>query len=280
MSELSWQSDADQYLKKVRNGRTDTEGVLCPPEKGIVGHSDRIIEMTIHPPERFPQPGTRARAVARYRHAQSHLVWSAATYEGLNVTLPQVETLIEGVTPAGMKLLDANIINDLTDAHKWLVHQVETGQFSLTIDSAREINAMVARHESIAPGTMRGDENAPGGGGYVSVVGKLRYTAPQAQVEQTYAAVLDRASEYEHPAHAAAYLMSCLPLVQGFFDGNKRTTRMLASGLLLSQGYDGIFLPASKRTEYSEALAQVFSTYDATALTELIYSCQIAANEN
>jgi Fic family protein len=60
---------------------------------------------------------------------------------------------------------------------------------------------------------------------------------------------------------------------QFYFDGNKRTARMMASGMLLAQGYDALYIPFERRLEYNKCLDSLFTTNNGTDLMQFLASC-------
>lgn len=58
--------------------------------------------------------------------------------------------------------------------------------------------------------------------------------------------------------------------VQPFSDGNKRTARFMADGLLMSRGYDAVEIPAASRREYTRVLADMFTRADTGPYVEFL----------
>ncbi|MDR1852739.1 MAG: Fic family protein [Propionibacteriaceae bacterium] len=68
---------------------------------------------------------------------------------------------------------------------------------------------------------------------------------------------------------ASAHYFCQAALAQFYRDGNKRTARMVANGMLVDAGSDAIFIPAADQLEYNERLTTLFSTGDEGPLSEL-----------
>ncbi|QAY60643.1 hypothetical protein ET475_12035 [Microbacterium protaetiae] len=62
---------------------------------------------------------------------------------------------------------------------------------------------------------------------------------------------------------------------QYYFDGNKRTARLLMSGELMAHGFDVVNIPHARRLEYNVALDEMFTTDDATTLLLFLTSCAL-----
>ena len=60
---------------------------------------------------------------------------------------------------------------------------------------------------------------------------------------------------------------------QFFWDGNKRTGRLLMNGVLLSAGMDAITVPAKRQQEFNEAMTRFYDTADARHALPFLVSC-------
>lgn len=61
-----------------------------------------------------------------------------------------------------------------------------------------------------------------------------------------------------HPVQAAVYLMSRLPYLQAFANGNKRTSRLAANALLVSQGWSPISFADMDKASYIRGMAAFY----------------------
>ena len=66
-------------------------------------------------------------------------------------------------------------------------------------------------------------------------------------------------------------------LQQFFFDGNKRTSRMMMNGILMSHGIDAISIPASRADEFNEKMVAFYVSRNATAMMEFLVDCHLDA---
>src|SRR5260370_3899868 len=76
------------------------------------------------------QPRGVDRARHRFRAHLPELIWNTAALEGNNFTLPEVRTLLEGVTVGGKRLADEQQIIALSEAYRRLDEMVGYGSFS------------------------------------------------------------------------------------------------------------------------------------------------------
>lgn len=62
-------------------------------------------------------------------------------------------------------------------------------------------------------------------------------------------------------------------LHQFFFDGNKRTSRFMMNGVLMSYGIDAISGPAAKIHEFNEKMVEFYLSKDATKMMTFLAGC-------
>jgi len=70
---------------------------------------------------------------------------------------------------------------------------------------------------------------------------------------------------------AAFFLFGALQ--QFFFDGNKRTSRFMMNGILMSNGIDAISVPAAKAHEFNEKMVRFYLSKDATEMMAFLVDC-------
>ena len=66
----------------------------------------------------------------------AELVYDAVNLEGINYTLPEVQTLLDGITVGGHKLTDQTIALNQAEAWKYLFTSIETNKFNLSKEFA------------------------------------------------------------------------------------------------------------------------------------------------
>lgn len=104
------------------------------------------------------------RVRSRYRHSLPELIWNTAALEGNTFTLPEVRTLLDGVTVGGRPIGDAHQILALRDAFQDLDLTVGDGTFVLSKPIGDRLHGIVAVHEAIESGHFRGEGRVQGGG--------------------------------------------------------------------------------------------------------------------
>lgn len=217
------------------------------------------------------------RARFKFKASLSDLIWNAAALEGNAYTLPEVRTLLDGVTVGGKTIEDEAQILALRDAFAALDGLVATCAFALSKSVSDRLNGIVARHEAIESGHFRGEGSAQGGGAVKLSNGGSVDGLPHGDggelLRDRFGGLVEHLSELEDPRERALVYFAAATRSQFYFDGNKRTARLMTAGLLMSSGFDAINIPHARRLEFNHALDVLFETDDASELLRFLVSC-------
>ena len=218
---------------------------------------------------------TVVRVVKRFQKSMPQFVWEAAQLEGNPFTFPEIQTLLDGITVGGRKLSDAQQILGLRDSMKFLCEEVLAGSFAPTKDMACRLNGLIARDEALEWGHFRGEANERSN---VSVnLGAASWQPKPTQagghnLTEAFENGVKALSAIADPIERAFALKLFMAREQFFFDGNKRTGRAMMNGVLMSNGFDGISIPAARQLDYNRAMARFYPEGDATEMMELLRS--------
>lgn len=217
------------------------------------------------------------KARARFRASLPDLIWNAAALEGNNYTLPEVKTLLDGVTVGGKSLEDAEQIIALSEGYSLVDELVRDGGFALDKDTSDRLHGLVARHEASESGHFRGEGSVTGGGHVRLSHGGLYSPACSddggTALREEMDALLEYLETIEDPRERAIAYFAGATRRQFYFDGNKRTARLMMTGELLSHGFDAINIPFARKLEFNIALDALFDTGDGTQLMGFLASC-------
>lgn len=213
----------------------------------------------------------------RFRASLPHLIWNAAALEGNTFTLPEVQTLLDGVTVGGKPTSDALQIIALSEGYSRLDEMVGSGEFSLIKPVSDAIHARVAVHEAIESGHFRGQGQAGGGGTARLANGGIAPGFPVGPNGELLVERFERTARYlsrvADPRERALAYFASATRQQFYFDGNKRTSRLMMSGELMAHGFDVVSVPFARKFEFNTALDELFTTDDATPLMSFLISC-------
>ena len=216
---------------------------------------------------------SRKKALFLARKQLPELVCDAVNLEGVNFTLPEVQTLLDGVTVGGHSLQDEAIAINQANAWRFLFDVVERDAFRLGADFVCELHGILAREESLAWGAFRD--------GGVTIAG-TDYLPPNAdelpalwrQLERQHQTALHESkmaieSTYTH----AIGLFLQMARMQFFYDCNKRIGRLLMNGILLTRGLPAINLPAAKQLEFNQLMLAFYPGGDERRMQAFMRGC-------
>jgi len=219
------------------------------------------------------------RVVFRFRRMLPEYVWDAGVLEGNPFTFPEVKTLLEGVTVGGRKLSDQEQILNLGESSHYLLDLVSHGKFVFGKSTFCALNALVARNEALEWGHFRGEgiethftpDVALGEAGRFTPLA----TEPGAgRLNEVFAAgVRSLEHSVSNPFERATAFFLFGALRQFFFDGNKRTSRFMMNGILMSEGIDAVSIPAVRAAEFNSRMVQFYTSLDATEMMAFVLDC-------
>lgn len=219
------------------------------------------------------------RARHRFRESLPELIWNTAALEGNTYTLPEVRTLLDGVTVGGKKVHDAEQILALSHGYNFVDKLVGQGTWKLDRSVSNAIHSLVARHEALDAGMFRGQGPAQGGGTVrLSSGGAVKGTPHGPHGEfliQHHTDLLRYLSSITDGRERALLYFASATRRQFYFDGNKRTARLMMTGELMAHGFDIISIPFARRLEFNTALDTLFTTDDATELLCFLTTCTL-----
>ena len=203
----------------------------------------------------------------RVRKALAEIVHDTAALEGNPMTFPEVQTLLDGITVGGHRVADAEQV--LNQAASWerLLRLVSEGRFKPDRETACGLQGIVARGEALAWGRFRT--------GAVSIAGTDFEPPPAHELASAFRTGMRNIGRVpcEFARAMCAYLL--MARQQFFWDGNKRTGRLMMNGMLLSKGHDAICVPAKRRQEFNEKMLGFHDTGDPEPMMLFLASCSL-----
>ncbi|MGF1645965.1 MAG: cell filamentation protein Fic [Kineosporiaceae bacterium] len=225
------------------------------------------------------------RAVFRLHKSLPEYVWDAAVLEGNPFTFPDVQTLMDGVTVGGHRLSDERQVLNLVESARELLRLVKEGRFVLDKAMSDHLHAVIAGDEAFDAGYFRGEGReqrlTPG----VSLGEHGRYlpepTEPGGENlrrlhSRGLAAITER---LENTYEQALVYFLFGALQQFYFDGNKRTSRYMMNGHLMSHGIDAISVPAARAREFNSLMVDFYRFREATRMVAFLTDCHPDADE-
>lgn len=214
------------------------------------------------------ESSTPARVIARYEARRPELVQSKASLEGLSFTVPEVVTLLDGVTTDGARIEDVEVLRSLATASDLARDRARAGRTHLPdLELANAVNRVLTERTLLAPGVPRSRDGLAreGSDGRIAVTladGRVFYTARGTDLDTQLAKAATRLDRIEDPSAKALAYIAVATYLQPYADGNKRTARLVADAWLLSLGIEPPEVPARARAAYHRALTRMFASGD------------------
>lgn len=190
--------------------------------------------------------------------------WDENVYCGMKmenraVTFPQTKAILDGYNVGDLQLDDVQAILNMRDAWKYLIKTFDT---EITFDYWCKLNEFISRNESLEWGKLRTGKVGISGTEYVPPV-----PVKEEVVEELYNKLNADISETEKALNVFAWGARG----QFFWDGNKRTSLMLANKIMLSAGAGIITISDSHIVEFNTVLLEFYNTGDPDKLKQFLY---------
>lgn len=196
------------------------------------------------------------------------LVFDVVNLEGINYTLPEVMTLLDGITVGGKKQQDEMITNNQIKSWKLLFDLIEQGVFKVNKSTVCKLHNIVANNEALTYGVFRHAQVFIAGTDY-EVPGATKLD----DIWLNEMPLLDTKPSNEQIYSYAISVFLQMARNQFFFDGNKRTGRLMMNGILLSNGLPVINLPAKRQLEFNQLMTKFYPSGDEKAMQAFMLSC-------
>lgn len=186
-------------------------------------------------------------------------VYANARMEGLNITFPQTQTILDGVNVQELKLDDIQCVLNLRDAWRYVINNIEE-EFGL--EFVCKINEHVARNESLEWGSLRKGNVSISGTEYI----------PEIPNKENVINDINNINKIENVTERAIEYMLYGMRAQLFWDGNKRTSTICANAIMIKNG-KGIIKVADKNLkEFNELLTEYYNSNEKERIKQFIYN--------
>ena len=186
------------------------------------------------------------------------IIYNSARLEGINTTYPDTKTILEGVNVPNLKLDEINCILNLRDAWNYTLSNIDE---VVDLDFVCKINSFVSRNESLEWGVLRTGKVGINGVDYIPEI-------PQKDIiTKNIKEILKQGSITEKALNLMLYLMRS----QIFWDGNKRTSMIIANKILISNGCGIITIKEEDIREFNTLLTEYYNTNNKNKIIKFLY---------
>lgn len=186
-------------------------------------------------------------------------IYMSAKIEGLNVTFPEIQTILEGVNVSNVKLDEINTILNLKDAWKYVLDNIEE---EVSLDFILKVNSFVSRNESLSWGTLRTGNVGISGTDYIPKIPKEDEVKKEIENILTIPNVTLKSIKY------MLYGMRN----QLFWDGNKRTSMIIANKIMIMNGKGIILIKDENLLEFNKLLTDYYINGIDDKIIEFLYN--------
>ncbi|MHB1679240.1 MAG: Fic family protein [bacterium] len=185
---------------------------------------------------------------------KTEYIYNVVYLEGNPMTYPEVETLLEGITVGGHKISDELQVLNQNKSVEYLFSIVKNNGFKLDKETFCKLNRFVSFEESPAWGEFRTGNIRIGG---------TEYIPPKAEeLDKIFNNRIEKIKQIENPVIKSFVFFGFGCRNQFFWDGNKRTSRLMTNGILLSNGYFILNIKSKDKKIFNETMIDFYNTGD------------------
>ena len=195
----------------------------------------------------------------------SIFVYDAVQLEGINFTLPEIQTLLDGVTVGGHKVSDQQLAQNQGNAWQKLFADIQQGSFSVSEEYAVALRQIAGKEEALEWGAFRS--------GGVTIAG-TDYMPPKANtLSQLFGDMVQAHEKIDDIYDKAIFVFLSMARNQFFYDVNKRMGRFMMNGVLLSGGYPAINVPVKRQLEFNQLMLDFYGTNEQGPMNGFLRAC-------
>ena len=187
------------------------------------------------------------------------IIYNSAKLEGINVNNQDTKTILDGANVPSLRLNEINCILNLRDAWNFVLSNIDK---PITLELICKINAFVSRSESLEWGVLRTGKVGINGVDYI----------PDIPDETKIIADIKNIMKEENITKRSLVLMLYLMRTQAFWDGNKRTSMIVANKIMIENGCGVITIKEEYFKEFNSLLTEYYNTNKMESLLEFLYN--------
>lgn len=187
------------------------------------------------------------------------IIYNSVKLEGFNTNYFNVKKILNGSNVPSLRLDEINCILNLRDAWNFVLSNIDK---PITLELICKINAFVSRGESLEWGVLRTGKVGINGVDYI----------PDIPDETKIIADIKNIMKEENITKRSLVLMLYLMRTQAFWDGNKRTSMIVANKIMIENGCGVITIKEEYFKEFNSLLTEYYNTNKMESLLEFLYN--------
>jgi Fic family protein len=209
----------------------------------------------------------KALAIQLFKRSLPEFVADACQLEGINFTVPDIQTLLGGTAVGGKDLHEQAIALNQINAWKIILADVLNDSVEISKDYSNKIHNIAAKEDAMEWGHFRS--------GNVTIAG-TEYLPPKIEeLDGRYTQMLNEFSKIKNDDKKAVFLFLQYAKNQFYYDNNKRQGRFMMNAYLLSQGLPAINVPKKRENEFNYGMLRFYNSSedDMSEMYAFLMSC-------
>ena len=181
------------------------------------------------------------------------------------MTLPEVQTVLDGITVGGHKISDQNMVINQANTWKRIFELIDGNKFEFKKKIALELHKIAAKEEAFEWGVFRS--------GNVSISGSDHEPPSPENLDVIWLKIESEIDLITYVYDKAVAVFLKMARAQFFWDVNKRMGRFMMNGILLKEGYPIINVPVKRQFEFNKLMLAFYSSNDMQDMNDFLRTC-------
>jgi len=211
-------------------------------------------------PDKYKMTSKQATYFAHKNLVQ--LIYDNSKFEGVRATLPQTQTIVDGMSVAGVSTDDVVTIAGLKRAWQLVIANAQP----YTVKISNTFNTQVAVADSLDPGKFRTDPVRISGTDYLPPI------LSSAEITATIQQILSSTNtNTESMTDKLLKLLLVMMRGQFYWNGNKRTAFLTVNYLAIDAGIGLLNVSEAQLPTFNTLLSHFYTTNESQKLMDLLY---------
>lgn len=202
---------------------------------------------------------TKEKNISLVEYMLVFIIYNSAKLEGININYQDTKTILDGANVPSLRLDEINCILNLRDAWNFVLSNIDE---EITLEFICKVNSFVSRNESLEWGVLRTGKVGINGVDYI----------PDIPEETKIIADIKNIMEEKNITRKSLVLMLYLMRTQAFWDGNKRTSLIVANKIMIENGCGVITIKEEYFKEFNSLLTEYYNTNEMESLLKFLYN--------
>lgn len=187
-------------------------------------------------------------------------VYRSAFLEGIAVTFPQTEEILDGAVVNNVSAKDISKVFGIRDGWKYILEHLDE---AIDLKFLEDLHQLIAKEDVPwhALGSLRIQQVRISGTNYIPE------TPNSERLHTDLTAIMDNPHDTDRAITSMLYIMRAQP----FLDGNKRIGTLIANKILVSRGRGIFSLPPECKENFTKELVRYYESGDMDSIKKLIF---------